>query len=174
ATPEQSGAIGQWYDDFTQTTDQEVVDCLEGRAAAAAGARPAPLAGRQGDRGDPAGFDADVSIPAGPVTLAGRLTVPEGAKGLVVFAHGSGSSRHSPRNQYVAGVLNEAGLGTLLFDLLTVREEVDRANVFDIGLLADRLVAATRWLRTREEARGLAIGFFGASTGAAAALWAAA
>ncbi|HEX6425352.1 MAG TPA: phosphoribosyltransferase family protein [Acidimicrobiales bacterium] len=177
ATPDQFWAIGQWYDDFTQTTDQEVVDCLERRARAAAGAGPDPPTGvpdATDATGATAGFDAEVSIPAGPVTLAGRLTVPDGAAGVVVFAHGSGSSRHSPRNQYVAGVLNEAGLGTLLFDLLTVSEEVDRANVFDIGLLARRLVDATRWLRTRDEAHGLAAGYFGASTGAAAALWAAA
>jgi putative phosphoribosyl transferase len=91
-----------------------------------------------------------------------------------VFAHGSGSSRHSPRNRYVADVLNRAGLGTLLFDLLTPAEEHDRANVFDIGLLANRLVGVTGWLRTQPVAGTLSIGYFGASTGAAAALWAAA
>ena len=111
---------------------------------------------------------------AGEVRLAGYLTVPENAAGIVVFAHGSGSSRHSPRNRYVARVLTEAGLGTLLFDLLTPEEELDRANVFDIGLLARRLTQVTGWLRTQPRAAGAAVGYFGASTGAAAALWAAA
>ncbi len=92
----------------------------------------------------------------------------------MVFAHGSGSSRHSPRKRYVAGVLNDAGLGTLLFDLLTPEEELDRANVFDIGLLARRLVEVTGWLRAQPRAAQAAVGYFGASTGAAAALWAAA
>ncbi|MFG6200874.1 dienelactone hydrolase family protein [Nonomuraea sp. JJY05] len=107
--------------------------------------------------------------------MSGDLVVPDGAHGVVVFAHGSGSSRLSPRNRYVAGALNKAGLGTLLFDLLTPQEEADRANVFDIGLLAERLLERTRRLREQEEeAAGLPIGYFGASTGAAAALWAAA
>jgi putative phosphoribosyl transferase len=111
---------------------------------------------------------------ADEVRLAGHLTVPENAAGIVVFAHGSGSSRHSPRNRYVARVLTEAGLGTLLFDLLTVEEELDRANVFDIGLLARRLTEVTGWLHSQPHAAGATIGYFGASTGAAAALWAAA
>ena len=111
---------------------------------------------------------------AGEVSLAGYLTVPENAPGIVVFAHGSGSSRHSPRNRYVARILTDAGLGTLLFDLLTPEEEFDRSNVFDIGLLASRLARVTEWLRTQPQARQAAIGYFGASTGAAAALWAAA
>ncbi|MGA8296735.1 MAG: dienelactone hydrolase family protein [Acidimicrobiales bacterium] len=110
----------------------------------------------------------------GAAQLEGRLLVPEAAQAVVVFAHGSGSSRHSPRNQYVAGILNAAGLGTLLFDLLTVSEETDRSNVFNIGLLGGRLVAVTRWLREQPETNRLEIGYFGASTGAAAALWAAA
>jgi len=92
----------------------------------------------------------------------------------VLFAHGSGSSRHSPRNRSVAAVLDSAGLGTLLFDLLTTTEERDRANVFDIDLLAARLVDATAWLRRQPGVGDLPIGYFGASTGAAAALWAAA
>ena len=100
--------------------------------------------------------------------------MPENAPGIVVFAHGSGSSRHSPRNRYVARILTDAGLGTLLFDLLTPEEELDRSNVFDIGLLASRLARVTEWLRTQPRARQAAIGYFGASTGAAAALWAAA
>jgi putative phosphoribosyl transferase len=92
----------------------------------------------------------------------------------VVFVHGSGSSRHSPRNQFVASVLREHGLGTLLFDLLTPAEEADRANVFDIGLLAERLIRATAWLREQPQTRLSPIGWFGASTGAGAALRAAA
>jgi putative phosphoribosyl transferase len=118
--------------------------------------------------------DEDVTIPAGAVSLAGRLDVPQAARGIVVFVHGSGSSRHSPRNRYVAAVLDAAGLATLLFDLLTSREELDRANVFDIELLAQRLEEVIRWLRARPEVGHLPVGLFGASTGAAAALWAAA
>lgn len=94
-----------------------------------------------------------------------------GARAVVMFAHGSGSSRHSPRNRLVATALNEAGLGTLLFDLLTPAEEAHRANVFDIATLAERLTDATGWLRDRT---AVPVGYFGASTGAAAALWAAA
>jgi putative phosphoribosyl transferase len=105
--------------------------------------------------------------------LPGRLTVPAGAAGVVVFVHGSGSSRHSPRNQRVASVLNGAGLATLLFDLLTPAEEADRSNVFDVDLLARRLVDVTRWVRREVNPAGLPIGYFGASTGAAAALRAA-
>jgi putative phosphoribosyl transferase len=106
--------------------------------------------------------------------LGGHLTVPESARGVVVFAHGSGSSRHSPRNRFVAEILNEAGLGTLLFDLLTRNEERDRGNVFDIALLARRLTGATYWLKKAPGLRELPIGYFGASTGAGAALLAAA
>jgi putative phosphoribosyl transferase len=106
--------------------------------------------------------------------VAGHLCVPETASGIVVFAHGSGSSRHSPRNRYVAAQLNQAGFATLLFDLLTVEEELDRVNVFDIGMLAERLLYVTAWLRTQPEAADLPVGYFGASTGAGAALWAAA
>jgi thioredoxin len=115
-----------------------------------------------------------VEITIGSVRLAGRLTVPDDAPGVVVFVHGSGSSRHSPRNRAVASVLNQAGLGTLLFDLLTPEEERDRSNVFDIELLGERLIAVTRWLRAQPSTAGLPVGYFGASTGAAAALWAAA
>ena len=118
--------------------------------------------------------DIEVEPIAGTTRLAGSLTVPAGAPGVVIFAHGSGSSRQSPRNRYVAVVLNDAGLGTLLFDLLTPAEELDRANVFDIGLLGSRLAQVTAWLRARLGAEQPAIGYFGASTGAAAALWAAA
>ena len=106
--------------------------------------------------------------------LQGDLAVPPGAPGIVLFAHGSGSSRLSPRNRYVADVLLGAGLGTLLFDLLTIAEEHNRQNVFDIDLLAGRLVAATRWLAGHPECGGRTVAYFGASTGAAAALVAAA
>lgn len=118
--------------------------------------------------------DDDVRVWAAGATVAGRLSVPEEPRAVVVFAHGSGSSRHSPRNRYVAQVLQSAGLATLLFDLLTPEEEIDRANVFDIGLLTARLVDITAWLRTAEDAAGLPVGYFGASTGAGAALRAAA
>lgn len=107
-------------------------------------------------------------------TLAADLTVPAGAQGVVAFAHGSGSSRLSPRNRAVARALNDAGLATLLLDLLTSDEELDRANVFDIDLLAARLVGASAWLGAEPETAGLPLGYFGASTGAAAALVAAA
>ena len=119
-----------------------------------------------------------VSIPAEGVTLQGDLTVPAGARGIIVFAHGSGSSRLSPRNRMVARQLQEAGFGTLLFDLLTAREEsvdnVTRALRFDIDFLAARLAAATAWLGSQGIAHDLPFGYFGASTGAAAALVAAA
>lgn len=124
--------------------------------------------------GDDCPREERVEIQAGPVRLIGDLAVPEENLGFVMFAHGSGSSRSSPRNRFVATALNQVGLGTLLFDLLTVAEEADRANVFDIGLLARRLIDTTAWLRARPEASGVRIGYFGASTGAAAALWAAA
>jgi putative phosphoribosyl transferase len=119
-----------------------------------------------------------VRVPAGPVTLEGDLTVPEGAQGIVLFAHGSGSSRHSPRNRRVAWQLQDGRLATLLMDLLTADEEAaDRGTGhlrFDIGLLAKRLVEAADWLGRQPETRDLALGCFGASTGAAAALVAAA
>ncbi|MGE0823731.1 MAG: dienelactone hydrolase family protein [Candidatus Binatia bacterium] len=115
-----------------------------------------------------------VSIPADGVILEGNLVLPTGASGIVVFAHGSGSSRHSPRNTFVAGQLQRVGLGTLLFDLLTRQEDANYATRFDIALLTFRLVAATRWLQQQPQTRHLPIGYFGASTGAAAALHAAA
>lgn len=111
-----------------------------------------------------------LSIPVDGVALEGELVVPDGATGLVVFAHGSGSSRHSPRNNFVAEALRNRGLGTLLFDLLTEQEDRDRENRFDITLLTNRLVAVTEWLRDRPDTAELTIGYFGASTGAAAAL----
>ena len=118
--------------------------------------------------------DEEVEISSGPVRVAGHLTIPVNPKGIVVFAHGSGSSRFSSRNIYVADVLNEAGFGTVLFDLLTPAEEADRANVFDIELLASRLVDVIDWLTTRGDTASLPVGLFGASTGAGAALRAAA
>lgn len=138
-----------------------------------AGRRPLGSAAQQRPGADQPAQDDDVTIPAGSVRLLGRLTVPVGARSIVLFVHGSGSSRFSPRNRYVADVLNQAGLGTLLFDLLSSDEEGDRAKVFDIGLLSRRLAAATRWLRA-EHGGDRRIGYFGASTGAAAALVAAA
>jgi putative phosphoribosyl transferase len=117
----------------------------------------------------------EVAIPAGGgVQTAADLTISEAPGGLVVFAHGSGSSRHSPRNRQVAEALHGRSLATLLLDLLTEAEERDRANVFNIELLATRLEAATRWAEAQTELAELPIGYFGASTGAAAALWAAA
>src|SRR3954471_22996398 len=119
-----------------------------------------------------------VRVAVGPVTLEGNLSLPEGARGIVLFAHGSGSSRHSPRNRYVAQMLNEAKLATLLVDLLTSDEEtIDLRTAhlrFDIDLLAGRLVGATDWLTHYPDTRHLQVGYFGASTGAAAALVAAA
>ncbi len=115
-----------------------------------------------------------VHIPAAGATVEGVIEVPDGAVGLVLFAHGSGSSRHSPRNNYVAGVLRAAGVGTLLMDLLTAEEDRDSARRFDIGLLTCRLLDAARWAAAQPATRALPLGFFGASTGAAAALDAAA
>ncbi len=153
------GAVGLWYVDFRPVSDEEVIALL---------GRPAP--------GGPGG--GAVTIPADGVELPGDLTVPARALGAVVFAHGSGSSRLSPRNAFVARTLNESRLATLLFDLLTDEEAADRANVFDIPLLASRLAAADRWLRGRAGGdllpEALPVGYFGASTGAAAALLAAA
>lgn len=123
------------------------------------------------------GIEKEVSIDKDSVSLNGTLAVPKNAVGIILFAHGSGSSRHSPRNRYVAGVLQSHGMATLLFDLLTLEEEsFDRFSAhlrFDIGLLAKRLVAATRWVMRNPDTDGLELGYFGASTGAAAALVAA-
>ncbi len=163
--------IGQFYGDFAQVGDDQVIQLLEkarlpGQAAAAGG--PSSAA-------DPLPFERSVEIElAGGVRVAGDLRLPEPATGLVIFAHGSGSSRLSPRNRQVAEALGKAGFATLLFDLLTGEEEVDRAKVFDIPLLAERLLAVTRWVKGEAELRRLPISYFGASTGAAAALQAAA
>ncbi|WP_309055568.1 alpha/beta family hydrolase [Streptomyces sp.] len=159
-TPDGFTAVGQFYEDFSPTSDEEVV---------------ARLARNRAVHG-PVVQESDVRIPLpeGGGTLAGRLAVPEDARGIVVFAHGSGSGRHSSRNRAVAGALNRAGLGTLLFDLLTEEEAADRRLVFDPPMLAGRLSRATEWLAAEPAALGLPLGWFGASTGAAAALWAAA
>lgn len=169
--PARFDAVGHWYRDFRPTTDREVIDLLRRAAAPSPAATPAPAAMAGGH---PACRDEDVEIAAAAAQLSGHLTLPENPGGVVVFAHGSGSSRHSPRNRHVARILNRAGLGTLLFDLLTPEEEGDRRLVFDIELLARRLVEATEWLAGRAETGSLPLGYFGASTGAAAALWAAA
>jgi putative phosphoribosyl transferase len=157
------GAVGAWYHDFTQTSDAEVTALLARAARPASAIRPPatsqPLLNRE------------VGVPAAGTRLDGRLVLPAAAPAVVTFAHGSGSSRHSPRNRYVADVLNRAGLGTLLLDLLTEDEEHDRANVFDVLLLARRLHATATWLRAET---GLPVAYFGAGTGAAAALEAAA
>ena len=166
--PEFFFAVGQGYCNFTQTSDDEVIALLdrarEGFREPAAAATSA----------DPPIRDEEVRVIAGPVSVAGHLTIPEHPVGVVVFAHGSGSSRHSPRNRYVAEVLNAAGLATLLFDLLTLDEERNRANAFDIELLARRLVDVNGWLAGQPDTAGLPVGYFGASTGAGAALVAAA
>jgi len=151
--PETIFAVGEWYDDFGEVAEAEV------EAVLGVAAEPS---------------EERVSIAADGVHLAGDLTLPPTALGTIVFAHGSGSSRRSPRNRAVARRLNAASLGTLLLDLLTPGEEADRARVFDIELLADRLSAATRWHGSRLDTATLPIGYFGASTGAAAALRAAA
>jgi putative phosphoribosyl transferase len=168
-TPTAFFAVGQWYRDFAQTPDEDVVSLLAEAAAA-----PVAAAGASDDDPPARARDEEVTIDAGPVELSGHLTVPDDAVGVVVFAHGSGSSRHSPRNRWVARELNERGIGTLLFDLLTTHEEVDRANVFDVQLLAERLATVTGWLAGQPDIADLPVGYFGASTGAAAALWAAA
>ncbi len=170
STPPQFTAVGYHYRDFSPTDDDEVVQLLD---LAADRLREPGHAGRNTGDGPAADLEEEVRIPCGDVRLEGHLHLPVPAGGVVLFAHGSGSSRHSPRNRYVAGVLQQAGLGTLLLDLLTPAEEHNRANVFDIQLLARRLSAATGWLAGRTDTASCAIGYFGASTGAAAALWAA-
>ena len=178
--PAELWAVGYWYEDFRPTTEEEVAALL-----ARYGEPPPQTPGVEGPRartpddpaprelGDP--IAREVVIPLAPhLSLSGDLTVPAQAQGVVAFAHGSGSSRLSPRNRSVASALNDAGFATLLFDLLTPSEELDRSNVFDIPLLADRLLAASAWLAERDDVGSLPLGYFGASTGAAAALTAAA
>src|SRR5688572_11268966 len=166
AAPDTFMAVGSWYDDFTQTTDDEVVGLL--RTAAL---RRAPRAA------SPGAGEREVGIRAGGATLIGDLAIPAGARGLVIFAHGSGSTRRSPRNRRVAEALQHHHFATLLFDLLTPTEvELDRSAElrFDIEFLTERLLATTIWAAGREDLATLPIGYFGASTGAAAALKAAA
>lgn len=200
-------AVGQFYANFSQTTDEEVVECLDRAVArrsesppkaeagmrpgagadavmrsgaeADAGMRPGAGAGTRSDGGSTRSAESvpthsDIDLPVETARLPGHLSLPAGAERIVVFAHGSGSSRHSPRNRFVATALNRAGLGTLLFDLLTESEAGARSNVFDVELLARRLIDVTRGLRERPEVEGQTVEYFGASTGAAAALWAAA
>ena len=158
--------IGQFYVDFGQLSDQDVIDLLA--------AAHAPVA-EPGATADPPPSEREVKVETEPgLNLTGDLRLPEQPVGLVIFAHGSGSSRLSPRNREVAEALNESGLATLLFDLLTEEEAIDRAKVFDIDLLAERLVTATRWAQQDHGTSELSLGYFGASTGAAAALCAAA
>jgi pimeloyl-ACP methyl ester carboxylesterase len=151
--PDPMWAIGLWYENFAQVSDEQVAGLLAG--------------------GDP--DHEEVRIPCGEaVELEGELRLPRSPGGVVLFAHGSGSGRHSPRNRMVAGTLNSAGFATVLFDLLTPSEAPDRERVFDIPLLAARLQAAVRWASGQPRLQSLGLGLFGASTGAAAALWAAA
>lgn len=157
-TPSRFVAVGLWYDDFGQTPDSEVATLLQGRDPAADGR---PIRTRE------------VVVPVDQVELAGSLTLPPRPVGLVLFAHGSGSGRHSPRNVMVAESLHAVGLGTLLFDLLTPDESQDRSNVFNIALLGHRLLTASTWLGRHEGCADLPLGYFGASTGGGAALWAA-
>ena len=174
--PEWFFAVGGCYERFGQTTDEEVRDLLE-RAhagAAASGAASAEPSRANGGVDWARVMHREVAIPVDGAEVTGDLRLPPAPSGLVIFAHGSGSSRLSPRNVQVAAALTAAGLGTLLFDLLTEAEEADRRNVFDIPLLAGRLVAATRWAGRGAGLSDLPVGYFGASTGAAAALCAAA
>lgn len=171
--PVSFGAVGLWYQNFEQTSDTEVLALLE-------------RAGNEISKGKreerPMNFDSDevrpVTVTIGRILLEGNLRVPSGARGIVLFAHGSGSSRFSPRNRFVADVLHRAGLATLLVDLLTLKEEqIDRVTAalrFNIGLLAERLVGVTDWLIEQPEIRFLKAGYFGSSTGAAASFIAAA
>lgn len=168
-TPAPFFGVGQWYRDFSQVPDEQVVKLLA--TTAQPGPNPPTPMGAGADC--PAGGrDDEIELRVGAARLGGHLTVPSESRSLVLFAHGSGSSRHSPRNQLVARALNRAGIATLLFDLLAPAEEFDRGNVFDIELLGNRLLAATTWAHT--EVPSLPVGYFGASTGVAAALWAAA
>ena len=169
--PEQFGAVGHFYENFTQVEDEEVVDLIR---------RAERWSAPKSSTFEPSrdASQREVSIDLENVRLGGTLSLPKDSKGIVLFAHGSGSSRHSPRNRYVADALQSHGIATLLFDLLTREEEsVDQRTAklrFDIGLLAGRLVGATKWVTQHAATRTLTIGYFGASTGAAAALVAAA
>lgn len=161
-TPDPFGAVGAWYERFGQTTDEEVLALLDAARV------------RHADR-DMSAREIEIDVEGGHI--AGTLVVPPSALGLVIFAHGSGSSRFSPRNRSVAKVLQQRGLATLLLDLLTPEEErIDERTLqhrFDIDLLATRLLHATSWTRTDASTSDLRIGYFGSSTGGAAALVAA-
>lgn len=180
-SPPDFAAVGMWYRDFSQTTDEEVLALLS-RARRTWKAENHP--GEQKSMNESTNshaFDAHerpVEIVAGNVTLQGDLTVPPDARGIVIFAHGSGSSRHSSRNQFVARELNRNRLATLLMDLLTPGEEkedeVTRQHRFNVELLAERLVHAAEWVKHKPETEELRVGYFGASTGGGAALIAAA
>ena len=161
ATPAPFFAVGQYYSDFSSVSDAEVAQVL---ATPAVSRTPAP------ESSPFAAEERAVRIPAGSVVLEGDLRSPPSPRGLVIFAHGSGSSRHSVRNRQVARALQQRGLSTLLFDLLTEQEDRDPQARFDIPLLAQRLDAALSWARGEPSQRDRAIGLFGASTGAAAAL----
>ena len=172
-SPEFFASVGQFYEDFPQVRDEEVIEVLTlaRRELALRGDLPVTTT-RSHDGAAVSAIDREVGIPVGHSTiLDGHLMVPSNAKGLVIFVRGSGSSRRSPRNRSVARTLQHAGFGTLLFDLLTPDEADNRALVFDIPFLAARLSSTVKWLREQEWSRGLPIGLFGASTGAAAALW---
>ncbi|MET1022413.1 MAG: phosphoribosyltransferase [Arthrobacter sp.] len=173
ATPHHFSAVGYHYRDFSPTEDDEVVQLLDAAAKRLRDSPPAFPAPAVAGADVPTEINEEVEIPSRGVRLQGQMHLPVQARGVVLFAHGSGSGRHSPRNRYVAGLLQQAGLGTLLLDLLTPTEERNRANVFDIELLARRLSSATDWLAIRRDTAACTVGYFGASTGAGAALWAA-
>jgi putative phosphoribosyl transferase len=166
AAPQSFAAVGQFYEDFSATSDDEVASLLS--------TSPALPQSSRSPNGSEKGVDDELVITLADVRLHGHLRVPIGAQGTVLFAHGSGSSSRSPRNVFVAQRLYAAGIGTLLFDLLTAAEERDRSNVFDIELLSARLLDVTHWLRATRPEVCDSLGYFGASTGAAAALRAAA
>lgn len=173
SSPRRFLGVGAAYEDFTQTSDREVVELLARARRGSNGDDGTAIAPHE-PASEPSVAEFEVTIPETGIELPGTLRLPEEPTGLVIFVHGSGSSRLSLRNRAVAAHLNAAGFATLLFDLLTEREAGDRANVFDIDLLANRLLAARRWVAQAPEIHDLPVGFFGASTGAAAALRAAA
>jgi putative phosphoribosyl transferase len=177
-SPVEFYGVGQFYLHFDQVPDEEVIRLLQLSERPPHKTAEANVSQHSLKESPRAATQRDVEISFGNISLAGRLVVPQNAKGIVLFAHGSGSSRFSPRNRRVAEVLHSRGFATLLFDLLTHEEEsVDRWTAqmrFDTALLADRLIKVTHWIAENEESKGLSIGYFGASTGAAAALIAAA